>query len=448
MDKLRFIIVDTNADGVEHTGFETGRVYSGIRGVTPVFATLPNGEKELVGALEAGTSFEPIMSLLDDALGAGVAVLLLEDHVKNTMWSEFVDKHFTDDVGKCDCYIEARSREEILPFLKTGIVTGSKNPARTLLKKLDGRYYSILQFPLRDYLGTQQSQRPPVGQIVVWRDVTGRMDMFQKNQLVAVTFAVFALLVIELIMYFSFRFVIQARDKAEAGNRAKSEFLATMSHEFRTPLNAVIGFSDMLRKRMVGELEERQEEYIQLIHESGTSLLNNVDRILRFQKLEEEFASGEPDIFDLGDLVRHVVEKLSEKVKKKNVEVVCDFTVELEIRAHYAAVEQVLSEIIVNAIIATPEGGRVVVEIDSIDGFAQISVCDNGPGFPEDMLGATAVSFVKVHQAYEQDDGFGLGLAIASILVSSQDGQMRLENRKGGGACVRLILPRYGSSNM
>ena len=442
MDDLRHIIVDTIAEGTPRMGFETGRIYSGIRGVSPVYATDENNQKILVGALEAGTSFELIMDMLDKALGGGVAVLLHEQHVADTMWKEFVQTHFIDDTRKCDCYIEARSRENILDLINAGHIKSSPRPQPTKIVEMEERYFSILQFPLRDYLGSRHADRGSVGQIVVWRDVTSVMDNFWKNQTNALIFALSAFLVIEFLLFISLRYIIQARDAANAANKAKSDFLATISHEFRTPLNAIIGFAEMLTSGLQGKLNDNQTEYVGFIQDSGQGLLDRIDRILKFQKLEAEYISGPQEVFALNDLIDSVIKDLSGRAEEKNLSI--RFTPEwsTNLKAHKAAVKQAVREILVNAIEVAPSGSSIDLKIHCKSRKIQIQIFDQGPGFPDALIANPVQAFSKARGAYCRDDGFGLGLAMTAMLLASQGGSLEFENLKDGGACVRLSIPQ------
>lgn len=438
MDDLRHIIVDTIAEGTPRTGFETGRVYSGLRGVTPITAEGPDGERVAVGALEAGTSFETMMRLMDHALGAGVAVLLTKHHISNTMWSELVGKQFANDSSTCGCYIEARSRDDILAFVRSGAFGPYSQSTRISVVELDGRSYSLLQFPLEDYLRQRSPERPPVGQIVVWREVTERIDGFYRNQLVNIAFAVAALFLIEIMLYFGIRFISRARDAAETANRAKSNFLSTMSHEFRTPLNAIIGFSDALRNGIVGPLGARQLEYVENVLSSGRHLLVSIDRILQYQKIESRGRVEIRAAFDLVASVRAVLAQQRPAAAEAGIEVAASLPAVLVLHGNRAAVEQALSEILANALEVSPKGAAVRISLTGSGKEALLTVADGGPGFPPHRLAALARPFTKVQDAIEKADGFGMGLAIARALMDSQGGRLELENAPNGGGRVTL----------
>ncbi|MCF6282972.1 MAG: hypothetical protein L3J28_12350 [Candidatus Polarisedimenticolaceae bacterium] len=114
MDNVRFTIVDTNAEQQPRVGFETGRVYSGLRGVVPVSTWDPDVDKMVhVGALEVGTSFSVMLDILDQRNDVGAGIFLTMDHVTKAMWPDFVKQRFGVALDGCDCVLEASTRDGI-----------------------------------------------------------------------------------------------------------------------------------------------------------------------------------------------------------------------------------------------------------------------------------------------------------------------------------------------
>jgi diguanylate cyclase (GGDEF)-like protein len=204
MDELRFTIVDTNQQLTARTGFETGRVYSGIRGVVPLFA-YPDGRKTHVGALEVGTSFKPILQVLDNSYDMGWATLLKKEHVANAMWPEFVAKYFAATPLGCDCVLEASTRPEIRDFIEAGVFLDRQERLQNDIIAANGRHYAISHWPLRDYLGDVEPQRDSVGRIVVWRDISDRVAAFHHDQWLTIAYAISAWLIVEILLYFVIR---------------------------------------------------------------------------------------------------------------------------------------------------------------------------------------------------------------------------------------------------
>ncbi|CAB1367351.1 sensor domain-containing diguanylate cyclase [Denitratisoma oestradiolicum] len=171
IDDVRPIIVDVNRDQRPRSGFETGRLYSALRGVVPVLLSRPGGNPMTVGAVEAGGSFEPILSLLDRQLDAGLAVTVDSTHVEGTVWNTNLPNAGEKFPG-CDCYLEITSRPEIRAWLTQGLLPDQKTGLSSRLLEWKDHSYHMLRFPLRDYLGTLDLKRPTVGSVLIWSDIS------------------------------------------------------------------------------------------------------------------------------------------------------------------------------------------------------------------------------------------------------------------------------------
>lgn len=176
MDDLRHTIVDTNTEKSPRIGFETGRIYCGLRAVVPVWATDPtNGENTYVGALEVGTSFDLLLPMFSSFFKVQSAVLLTREHVEACMWPEYIDKYFSTN-PQMGYYLESSSTpdlDSLIPDilqLSTPDLPFSTSQAQLL--KYAGCYLSVFYFPLRDYQGEIDPSLPPVGFILMWEDVS------------------------------------------------------------------------------------------------------------------------------------------------------------------------------------------------------------------------------------------------------------------------------------
>lgn len=182
MDGLRHIIEDVNRDQQPRTGFETGRIYSGVRGVVPVWHVAADGTRSYVGALEAGTSFDTQLSRLDRQIGAGFAVLLKQQHVEDAVWEPYRPLNGPRSGSGCDCYLEASSREEVRDWMEQGLLPRLPSPeTHSYLLERDGTSWHLTRFPLRDYLGTRDPARPWVGSVLVWRDAGATLTAWKRH---------------------------------------------------------------------------------------------------------------------------------------------------------------------------------------------------------------------------------------------------------------------------
>jgi PAS domain S-box-containing protein len=232
----------------------------------------------------------------------------------------------------------------------------------------------------------------------------------------------------------------EARSKAEAASEAKSRFLATVSHEFRTPLNGILGMTDLI---LDTPLSAEQTTYAHAIKTSGEAFLSLIDEILDFSKIE----AGRIDIvaapFDLHALVEGVVELLAPKAQGKGVEISAFVAggVPRRVVGDGDRLRQVLVNLAGNAVKFTEIGGIGVV-VSAEEDRIVIEVRDTGPGIPAERI-------PSVYDEFEQGDGSpsrrhggaGLGLAITRRIVEGMGGEIALDSRVGHGTTFRVALP-------
>ncbi len=195
MDDIRYTIVDTNREKTPRTGIETGRVYTGLRGVSPVIAL---DGITYIGALEAGASFEAAINPLKQKIGADIAVLLDKKHVSEKMWEESAREHFIEIETDCPCYLEATTNPVINDILA---IIGLQEKQNTMLVKVAGRHLAVTRVPLRDYRGTKQPELPSIGAVVLWRDASDLIASFEKNIWVNVIYGFVGFFIIELLIF-------------------------------------------------------------------------------------------------------------------------------------------------------------------------------------------------------------------------------------------------------
>lgn len=240
--------------------------------------------------------------------------------------------------------------------------------------------------------------------------------------------------------------LLDAREKAETANRTKSTFLANMSHELRTPLNAVIGFSEILKRKMYGPLgDEVYDEYANLIHESGTHLLDLINDILDMSKVEAGKMEIKPEPIDMVEMVETCMRFVEAKAEAKNQNVQLNVLTPQGTNSAYAdirATKQILINLLSNAVKFTGDGGSIRVDVRTLADGLELSVCDNGVGIdPADISRLLRPFEQIVDKSSQAEEGSGLGLALTKSFAELQGGTFRLESEKGQGTRAIVTLP-------
>ncbi|MGE0605328.1 MAG: ATP-binding protein [Xanthobacteraceae bacterium] len=230
-----------------------------------------------------------------------------------------------------------------------------------------------------------------------------------------------------------------AREQAEAASRAKSRFLAVVSHEVRTPLNGILGMTHLLSDTA---MSQEQQTYVRAVKSSGEALLGLIEEILDFSKIEAGRIELEAAPFDLVELVTDVVELLAPRAQARGIEIAAQFGRGLpqRVSGDAARLRQVLLNLAGNAVKFTDEGG-VAVAIETAGNRIRFSVRDTGPGIEADAQ-------ARIFEEFEQGDGTlarkhggtGLGLAIASRIVERMGGEIALSSGPDGGTVFRFTI--------
>jgi PAS domain S-box-containing protein len=233
----------------------------------------------------------------------------------------------------------------------------------------------------------------------------------------------------------------EAREKAEAADRAKSEFVANISHELRTPINGIMGFTQLM---LMDELSDKQRERAEIVQSSSEHLLQLVNDLLDLSRITSNSIELTPEVFDLPELLRETVRLLKPLAEAKGLDLRADIALPegATIKADRARMRQILFNVIGNGINYTTEGS-VTMSARAEDGGVVFDVADTGPGIAPDKLEAIFDRFVRAENASAQSSGAGLGLTITKGLVELMDGVIDATSSPGNGAIftVRLPLP-------
>ena len=232
------------------------------------------------------------------------------------------------------------------------------------------------------------------------------------------------------------------RDVSERARleRAKSEFVATASHELRSPLTSIKGFVELLSRNPDG-MSERQREFVEIILRSTDRLVDLVGDLLDVARIEADRVEISRRPIDVGEAVREVTELMGPRIEAKAQALAVHIAPTLSLAfADAGRVRQVIANLLTNAHLYTPEGGRIRIGAEADRAWVQIAVEDSGVGMSEDELTHVFERFYRAGDGHGAP-GTGLGLSIVKSLVDMQDGEITVESRPGQGSTFRVRLP-------
>ncbi len=227
-------------------------------------------------------------------------------------------------------------------------------------------------------------------------------------------------------------------------SKAKSEFLATVSHELRTPLTSIIGFSLLLKEKKHGELNEKQESYVENILIGSSHLLHLISDILDTTKIE----AGKLELtivkIPVPEVLNETINLIKENAETHNVILKSEIDPQLDvIKGDQQRLKQILLNLLNNAVkFSKKEGGTVTLTAKKEGDMAQFSVSDSGIGIREDDMGKLFNMFQQVDTGNTRRySGTGLGLAISKQLVELHGGRIIVESEYGKGSTFTFLLP-------
>ncbi len=234
----------------------------------------------------------------------------------------------------------------------------------------------------------------------------------------------------------------QSELKIKEVEQLKSRFLSNIGHEFRTPMNGILGFIELLQGT---ELDKHQSEYIQMINRSSTNLMSNIESLLDLSQMQGGRLQLSPSNFSISQEMEKIAYNYCIIGRDKGVRVLSFIDPKLpkELNADFRKIKQVMNSLIQNAIKFTPKGGRVVIEVKllkrQINGDCSISfsIKDNGKGIANEQIAFITEPFNAGNQA---DERLGVGLSLSHGLVKLLGSELKIQSEEGYGSYFHFTL--------
>ena len=221
----------------------------------------------------------------------------------------------------------------------------------------------------------------------------------------------------------------------------RKEFVADVSHELKTPITSIIGYSETLQEAEYDK--ETQDRFLSVIVSQGRMMSKLVNDLLTLSKYDNEQINAEKTEFDLGELVKGVYENLKLESEKKEQDLQCLITASVPpVIADKDGIQRVVTNILSNSIKYTPEKGTIKIYVGFVYNDAYIKIIDNGIGIPEDDLKRIFERFYRVDKARSREmGGTGLGLSIAKEIIKRNNGSIDIKSELDKGTEVVIRIP-------
>ena len=221
----------------------------------------------------------------------------------------------------------------------------------------------------------------------------------------------------------------------------RTEFVADVSHELKTPITSILGYADTL---LEGECDEAiSKKFLERISDQAKRMSILVSDLLTLSRYDSDMVVTNKTEFDLGELVKNTYDNLIFEIEKKNQKAECFVTADVpHVYADKAGIERVVTNILTNAIKYTPEGGEIKIYVGFVYNDAYIKIIDNGIGIPEEDLEKIFERFYRVDKARTREmGGTGLGLSIVKEIIERNDSRIDVKSELGKGTEVVIRIP-------
>ncbi|MBQ4114171.1 HAMP domain-containing histidine kinase [bacterium] len=240
----------------------------------------------------------------------------------------------------------------------------------------------------------------------------------------------------------AYKTIKEQNEKILEADKIKNEFLANISHELRTPLNSILGFADILTAKIYGDLNPKQEDYLNDIKVSGTHLLGMINEVLDMSKIEANAMKIIKSSFPISRALTEACNILLPLAQKKNIKLDVAMLDDFEVFADYQKIQQILYNLVSNAIKYSPENDQVDIAVLKEKNCFRLAVHDNGIGIDPKYHGKIFAKFVQLDSAYtKKESSTGLGLTITKELVELHGGKISLISEINNGSTFIVEIP-------
>lgn len=232
-------------------------------------------------------------------------------------------------------------------------------------------------------------------------------------------------------------------DEQQKFEKTKSNFISTVSHEFKTPLTSIIMGADLLQNQAIGDLNEDQQELVYTIKEDSISLTNLVNNLLQLSKFDSSEVSYSFDQEDIVSLIEQSVTQFNHITAKTNIAIVYEFSENLpHINADSEKIIWVLNNILSNAFKYSKGGDEIVIKAyQNIDDHIIVEIADNGPGIPPQYYEKIFEKYFQVNESDIELGGTGLGLALSKEIISAHGGKIWCSANSPKGSVFSFTVP-------
>ena len=239
------------------------------------------------------------------------------------------------------------------------------------------------------------------------------------------------------------RVMSEKKKETDRFERVKSRFVEAVAHELRTPVTPLKSVIEMFLDGMLGDIEPKQREYLEMMHRNVERLTHFISEITSFSKLDSDEATLRPEQISVLSIIAATVEEFRKKAKKKDIFISLGTQTELFAFADADAVRVIVTQLIENAIMHNPQGTTVKIGTRLSGGdFVEVNVSDNGRGIPDDELETIFERLSPLRREHGPGyRGIGIGLSVCKKLIEGMGGSITVESVESQGTTFRFILP-------